>query len=104
MSLCNWSPAIVAEAAQRRANSGVRRYETTQGDVKIGPINEFGGKLWNLHEFGGVAKGRRLLTSHRIYARPVRSESRQNPWAQHQLSSHEAENLGAGQPSNATDQ
>lgn len=42
------------------------RYEVTQNDVKIGPVNEFGGKLWNLHEFGGVAKGRRLLKSHRF--------------------------------------
>jgi hypothetical protein len=30
----------------------------------IGPVNEFAGKIWNLHEFGGRAKSRRLLKSH----------------------------------------
>jgi hypothetical protein len=42
------------------------RYEATKQDVKIGPVNEIGGKLWNLHEFGGVAKGRRRLKAHRF--------------------------------------
>jgi len=42
------------------------RYEVGKHDVLIGPINEVGGRLWNLHEFGGVAKGRRLLKSHRF--------------------------------------
>lgn len=40
------------------------RYEARTDEVLIGPVNEFGGRLWNLHEFGGVAKGRRMLKSH----------------------------------------
>jgi len=42
------------------------RYEAKTDEVLIGPVNEFGGRLWNLHEFGGVAKGRRMLKSHRF--------------------------------------
>jgi phage gpG-like protein len=42
------------------------RYEVGKHEVLIGPINEVGGRLWNLHEFGGVAKGRNLLKSHRF--------------------------------------
>ncbi len=42
------------------------RFEAKTDEVLIGPVNEFGGQLWNLHEFGGVAKGRRMLKSHRF--------------------------------------
>ena len=42
------------------------RYEVTANDVVIGPVNEIGGKLWNLHEFGGRVRGRRLLKAHRF--------------------------------------
>jgi hypothetical protein len=46
----------------------VFRYEvsTDKTNVRIGPVNEFAGKIWNLHEFGGKAKGRRLLKAHRF--------------------------------------
>ncbi|MGV3483367.1 MAG: hypothetical protein ACO1RT_02985 [Planctomycetaceae bacterium] len=46
----------------------VIRYEVgpAKDSVAIGPINEIAGKLWNLHEFGGVARKRRLLKSHRF--------------------------------------
>ena len=42
------------------------RSEAKPDEVVIGPVNEFGGRIWNLHEFGGVAKGRRLLKSYRF--------------------------------------
>jgi hypothetical protein len=44
----------------------VIRYEVSPNktEVVIGPVNEFAGKIWNLHEFGGRAKSRRLLKSH----------------------------------------
>ena len=43
------------------------RYEATQDDVKIGPVNEFGGRIWNLHEFGGSrAPARKLLKVHKF--------------------------------------
>lgn len=44
------------------------RYEVdrrTPG-VVIGPINEIAGRIWNLHEFGGVARKRRKLKRHRF--------------------------------------
>lgn len=46
----------------------VFRYEiaSNKTEVLIGPVNEFAGTIWNLHEFGGRAKGRRLLKSHRF--------------------------------------
>ena len=34
--------------------------------VVIGPINEIAGRLWNLHEFGGVATRRRQLKAMRF--------------------------------------
>ena len=54
------------------------RYEVDrQGPgVVIGPVNEIAGRLWNLHEFGGVAKKRRRLKRHRFRVGqhgPVRS-------------------------------
>lgn len=38
------------------------RYEVDRRapGVVIGPINEIAGRLWNLHEFGGVGKPRKL--------------------------------------------
>lgn len=42
------------------------RYEVTQDDALIGPVNEFGGRIWNLHEFGGMGRPRRLLKPHRF--------------------------------------
>lgn len=41
-------------------------YEVTASDVVIGPINEVGGKLWNIHEFGGTIRGRRKLKAHQF--------------------------------------
>jgi hypothetical protein len=44
------------------------RYEVerqTPG-VVIGPVNEISGRLWNLHEFGGIARKRRRLKRHRF--------------------------------------
>ncbi len=54
------------------------RYEVerqTPG-VVIGPVNEISGRLWNLHEFGGIARKRRRLKRHRFRVGqhgPVRS-------------------------------
>jgi len=44
------------------------RYEVDRSTpgVVIGPVNEIAGQLWNLHEFGGVAKKRRKLKRHRF--------------------------------------
>lgn len=44
----------------------VIRYEATNNrtEVVIGPVNEIAGRLWNLHEFGGVATKRRKLKPH----------------------------------------
>jgi hypothetical protein len=44
------------------------RYEVDRRSpgVIIGPVNEIAGRLWNLHEFGGVAKKRRRLKRHRF--------------------------------------
>ena len=46
----------------------VIRYEVTNNktNVIIGPVNEVAGRLWNLHEFGGVATKRRKLNPHRF--------------------------------------
>ena len=46
----------------------VIRYEVTNNktEVIIGPVNEIAGRLWNLHEFGGVATKRRKLKPHRF--------------------------------------
>ena len=46
----------------------VIRYEVAnnQTEVLIGPVNEIAGRLWNLHEFGGVATKRRKLKPHRF--------------------------------------
>jgi len=46
----------------------VIRYEVTNNktNVIIGPVNEVAGRLWNLHEFGGVATKRRKLKQHRF--------------------------------------
>jgi phage gpG-like protein len=46
----------------------VIRYEVTSNktEVIIGPVNEIAGRLWNLHEFGGVATKRRKLKPHRF--------------------------------------
>jgi hypothetical protein len=46
----------------------VIRYEVTHNktEVVIGPVNEIAGRLWNLHEFGGVAIKRRKLKPHRF--------------------------------------
>ena len=44
------------------------RYEIdrSQPNIVVGPVNEIAGRLWNLHEFGGVAKRRRKLKRHRF--------------------------------------
>jgi hypothetical protein len=44
----------------------VIRYEVSSNktEVFIGPVNEFAGKIWNLHEFGGRTKSRRRLKAH----------------------------------------
>ena len=44
------------------------RYEVDRRSpgVVIGPINEIAGRIWNLHEFGGVARKRRKLKRHRF--------------------------------------
>ncbi|MFN3193906.1 MAG: hypothetical protein ACE361_25570 [Aureliella sp.] len=44
------------------------RYEVdrSQPDVVVGPINEIAGRLWNMHEFGGIAKRRRKLKRYRF--------------------------------------
>jgi phage gpG-like protein len=42
------------------------RYERFPDTVLIGPVNEIAGKLWNLHEFGGVRKRRRKLRRHKF--------------------------------------
>ncbi len=41
----------------------VIRYDVTNNRtiVAIGPVNEIAGRIWNLHEFGGVATKRRKL-------------------------------------------
>jgi hypothetical protein len=41
----------------------VLRYEVNRdrGEAVIGPVNEIAGRLWNLHEFGGVVTNRRKL-------------------------------------------
>ncbi len=46
----------------------VIRYELANNktEVVIGPVNEIAGRLWNLHEFGGVAKKRRKLKPHQF--------------------------------------
>lgn len=46
----------------------VIRYDVTNNktEVAIGPVNEIAGRLWNLHEFGGVARKRRKLKPHRF--------------------------------------
>ena len=46
------------------------RYEVDKAtpDVVIGPVNEIAGRLWHLHEHGGVAKKRRRLKRHRFRA------------------------------------
>ena len=46
----------------------VIRYDVTNNktEVAIGPVNEIAGRLWNLHEFGGVATKRRKLKPHRF--------------------------------------
>ena len=44
------------------------RYEVDKAtpDVVIGPVNEIAGRIWHLHEHGGVAKKRRRLKRHRF--------------------------------------
>lgn len=46
----------------------VLRYEVNRDreEAVIGPVNEIAGRLWNLHEFGGVATKRRKLKRHRF--------------------------------------
>lgn len=46
----------------------VLRYEVDREreQAVIGPVNEIAGRLWNLHEFGGVATKRRKLKRHRF--------------------------------------
>ncbi len=46
----------------------VIRYDITNNRtvVAIGPVNEIAGRIWNLHEFGGVATKRRKLKAHRF--------------------------------------
>ena len=46
----------------------VIRYDVANNktEVVIGPVNEIAGRLWNLHEFGGVATKRRKLKPHRF--------------------------------------
>ncbi len=46
----------------------VLRYEVNRdrGEAVIGPVNEIAGRLWNLHEFGGVVTKRRKLKRHRF--------------------------------------
>ena len=46
----------------------VIRYEVASNktEVAIGPVNEIAGRLWNLHEFGGVSRKRRKLKPHRF--------------------------------------
>ncbi len=46
----------------------VIRYDVTNNRtvVAIGPVNEIAGRIWNLHEFGGVATKRRKLKPHRF--------------------------------------
>lgn len=42
------------------------RYEATKEEAAIGPVNEFGGRIWNLHEHGGMGRPRRRLKAHRF--------------------------------------
>ena len=46
----------------------VLRYEVDRQreQAVIGPVNEIAGRLWNLHEFGGVVTKRRKLKRHRF--------------------------------------
>lgn len=46
----------------------VIRYEVNRDreEAVIGPVNEIAGRLWNLHEFGGVSTKRRKLKRHRF--------------------------------------
>jgi hypothetical protein len=39
------------------------RYEVTRqrDNVVVGPVNQFGGRLWDLLEFGGKGRGRKML-------------------------------------------
>jgi hypothetical protein len=59
----------------------VIRYEVSPNktEVVIGPVNEFAGKIWNLHEFGGRTKSRRRLKAHEFSPReygPIRIKNR----------------------------
>ncbi|QDT10732.1 hypothetical protein [Planctomycetes bacterium K23_9] len=46
----------------------VLRYEVdrVREQAFIGPVNEIAGRLWNLHEFGGIVTKRRKLKRHRF--------------------------------------
>ena len=46
----------------------VLRYEVNRDkqEAVVGPVNEIAGRLWNLHEFGGVVTKRRKLKRHRF--------------------------------------
>ena len=46
------------------------RYEANKSlpDVVIGPVNEIAGRLWHLHEHGGIARKRKRLKRHRFRA------------------------------------
>ena len=46
----------------------VIRYEvsTDKDSVVIGPVNEFAGRIWNLHEFGGIVTQRRKLRTDKV--------------------------------------
>jgi hypothetical protein len=46
----------------------VIRYDVSRNktEVAIGPVNQIAGRIWNLHEFGGVATKRRKLKPHRF--------------------------------------
>jgi phage gpG-like protein len=46
----------------------VLRYEVDleKKEAVIGPVNEIAGRIWNLHEFGGVVTKRRKLKRHRF--------------------------------------
>ena len=62
-------PALAVHPTRKPADSSVR-FVTRSTDhnptLSLVPINEIAGRLWNLHEFGGIAKRRRKLKRHRF--------------------------------------
>jgi hypothetical protein len=59
----------------------VLRYEVNRNreEAVIGPVNEIAGRLWNLHEFGGVVIKRRKLKRRRFRVGqhgPIRATAR----------------------------